>query len=72
MSNTQTYRVTIKDIVAWTTVIRAAGSLEAEQQAWELFQATVDRSEVFEEDSDTTTRPTGSGSGTPSRSGRSG
>lgn len=48
------HRVTIKDITAWTTTVRAKDAIHAEELAWELFQTAADRNELFEEDSDTT------------------
>lgn len=50
----RTFTVTIKDITAWTTTVRARGSIEAEEIAWKLFQTASDRSEHFEVDDDTT------------------
>lgn len=48
-----TFRVTIKDVVCWTTTVPAADVVGAEDLAWELFNRP-DRSEHFEDDSDTT------------------
>ena len=48
------HRVTIKDITAWTTTVRAKDAIHAEALAWNLFQTAADRSEHFAEDSDTT------------------
>ncbi len=50
------HRVTIKDITAWTTTVRAKDSIHAEELAWGLFQNAADRSELFEEDTDTTVK----------------
>ena len=47
------FTVTIRDITAWTTTVQARDAIHAEALAWALFQ-TADRSEHFEEDSDTT------------------
>jgi len=48
-----TFRVTIKDVVCWTTTVSAADVVGAEDLAWELFNRP-NRSEHFEDDSDTT------------------
>lgn len=48
-----TFRVTIKDIVCWTTTVTAKDAIQAESLAWELFDRP-DRSDYFEDDSDTT------------------
>ncbi len=48
------HRVTIKDITAWTTTVRAKDATHAEELAWSLFHTAADRNELFEEDSDTT------------------
>lgn len=48
-----TFRVTIKDIVSWTTTVSATDATQAEDLAWERFDRR-DRSEHFEGDSDTT------------------
>ena len=50
----KSYRVTIKDIVSWTTIIPADDAIDAENQAWELFQITPDRGALFETDDETT------------------
>lgn len=47
------FRVTIKDIVSWTTTVSATDVIQAEDLAWELFDRP-DRCEHFEDDSDTT------------------
>lgn len=47
------FRVTIKDMVSWTTTVSAADAIQAEDLVWELF-GRHDRSEHFEDDSDTT------------------
>lgn len=47
------FTVTIRDITAWTATVRAKDAIHAEDLAWQLFQAS-DRSEHFEELSDTT------------------
>lgn len=47
------FRVTIKDIVSWTTEVNATDAIQAEDLAWEMFDRP-DRSEHFEDDSDTT------------------
>lgn len=47
-----TFRVTIKDIVCWTTTVAAEDAIAAENLAWDLFSHT-DLSEHFEDDSDT-------------------
>ncbi|MGE0700788.1 MAG: hypothetical protein AB7O57_16935 [Hyphomicrobiaceae bacterium] len=48
------FTVTIRDITAWTTTIRARDAIHAESQAWELFQSAGDRSEHLEVDDNTT------------------
>lgn len=48
-----TFRVTIKDIVCWTATVAATDAIQAEDLAWELFNRP-DRSDYFEDDSDTT------------------
>ena len=48
------FTVTIKDITAWTIIVRARDAIHAEKLAWELFQSAGDRSEHFEVDDDTT------------------
>ena len=48
------FTVTIRDITAWTTTVRARDATHAEQLAWELFQSAGDRGEHFEADDDTT------------------
>lgn len=48
------HRVTIKEITAWTTTVRAEDSIHAEEMAWSLLHTAADRNELFEEDSDTT------------------
>ena len=50
------FTVTIKDITAWTTTVRAKDAIQAENIAWDLFNNSSDRSEVFETDNDTTVR----------------
>ena len=50
------FTVTIKDITAWTTTVRAKDAIQAENIAWDLFNNSSDRSEVFEADSDTTVK----------------
>lgn len=47
------FRVTIKDIVSWTTTVSATDAIQAEDLAWELF-SRCDRSKYFEDDSNTT------------------
>lgn len=49
-----THRVTIRHITAWTTTVRAKDATHAEQLAWQLFHNATNRSDIFEEDSDTT------------------
>lgn len=49
----QQFRVTISDKTTWTTTVEATGTNEAEDLAWQLFESS-DRSEHFEDDSDTT------------------
>lgn len=47
------FRVTIKDIVRWTSEVNATDAIQAEDLAWEMFDR-LDRSDHFEDDSDTT------------------
>lgn len=47
------FRVTIKDIAAWSVEIRAADSITAERIAWERFDNGECRG-LFERDDDTT------------------
>ncbi len=49
------FTVTITDKVFWTTTVDAVDSIDAENKAWVLFQSP-DRSEYFDEASDTTVR----------------
>ena len=49
------FTVTITDKVFWTTTVDATDEIDAENKAWVLFQ-TSDRSEQFDEDSNTTVR----------------
>jgi hypothetical protein len=48
------FTVTIRDITAWTTKVRARDAIQAEDIAWALFHTAADRNEHFEDDSDTT------------------
>lgn len=48
------FTVTIKDVTAWTTRVRAKDAIHAEDLAWDLFQSSSNRSDCFNEDSDTT------------------
>ena len=48
------FHVTIKDISTWTTTIQANDSTHAEHLALDLFLMATDRSEYFQEASDTT------------------
>lgn len=50
------FSVTIRDITAWTTTVRAKDAMHAEELAWVLFQQADDRSEHFEVDDDTTVK----------------
>lgn len=50
-----TFRVTIKDVVSWITIVSAKDAIQAEDLAWKLFDRP-DRSEHFEDDCDTTVR----------------
>ena len=48
------FSVTIKDFTEWQITVRANDHEHAEQLAWDLFQLAGDRSEHFQEHSDTT------------------
>jgi hypothetical protein len=48
------FHVTIRDITAWTITLQANDSIHAENLALNLFQTATDRSEHFEDDSNTT------------------
>ena len=48
------YTITIRDVTAWTITLLATDSLDAEDRAWKLFQDNPNRSDLFEDDSDTT------------------